>query len=1146
MFLIDPTTLTERTVTLGRVLEGSEPFIAADFITASKGSLIFVARDEAMLRQMVVDLSYLCPGELILPFPAWDCLPYDRVSPRKDILGERAHTLTMLATRPARAIIITTLSALIQRVPPGLVFQQATLTLEVKKTYALEALSSFLSTYGYQRVGTVHEPGEYAVRGGLVDIFPTSQSIPYRLDFFGDQLESMKGFDPFTQRTTEVRDHLTLYATSEVILTPETIENFRKGYRQRFPKNLADDVFYQAISAGSRYMGSEHWLPLFYESMETIFSYLESATIIFSSNSQEALKNRYGHINEYYTARQEFLHSKKVQGDIYHPLSPDELYIPLIELEEILKRQQSVVHLSVFETSDTINLPVQQTPVFYKDTLSLKQFFKNLLGQGKQVHVGCSTLGSVHRLETQLYAEEFLKFEKVCDWKQALDARPNLLLIHQWKLGKGIATPHHILLSEADLFGEQPRRALQKSRRTDLFIAEASSLGIGDLVVHQEHGIGRFDGLYTVTVNQIPHDCLRLIYSGNDKLFLPVENLELISRYGGEDSLAQLDKLGSAAWQSRKAKVKKRLEEIAEHLIQIAAARELKQADIYNVSRETFDEFSARFAYTETDDQQRAIDETLQSLESGKPMDRLICGDVGFGKTEVALRAAFVVASHGKQVAVITPTTLLCRQHYNNFSARFEGFGMRLEQLSRLVTSTKTKAIKEDLEKGNIRIVIGTHALLSQDIKFMDLGLVIVDEEQHFGVKQKEKLKELQKDVHVLTLTATPIPRTLQMALTGVRDMSIIATPPIDRLAVRTFIAPYDPLIIKEALHRELHRGGQIFYVCPRIKDIPDVLQKLEKIDANIRIGIAHGQMAPRKLEEVMDDFVDRKYDLLLSTNIIESGIDLPTVNTIFVHRSDLFGLAQLYQLRGRIGRGKLRAYAYLTIPPHQLLSTSAQKRLEVMQALDTLGAGFQLASHDMDIRGAGNLLGQEQSGHIREVGVELYQQMLEEAVEHIRQVQKGTSLTEIEERWSPQINFGIPVLIPESYVNDLSVRMELYRRLAHLINTEELQDFESELIDRFGPLPTEVENLLKIMTLKQLCWKAHIDKLDVGDRGLTISFYKNTFPFPDALLLYLQRHKDIARIRPDQKIVLSKTWQTPQECYDLTKKMLEEIGALQ
>lgn len=1140
MFVVDPKSLKEQKVTLGRVFEGSEVLIIADYIQTCAESLVYVARDESALHQTVQELSYLFPHEKILPFPAWDCLPYDRISPRKDILGERAATLAQIAMHNQRNIVITTLSALIQRVPPRSAYQHGLLTLTTGQSYALDDLSSQLNALGYQRLSTVHEPGEYAIRGGLLDLFPSDAQSPHRLDFFGDQIETIKCFDALTQRTTDTVSNIILSPTGEVTLTPQTIETFRKAYRERFPKNLEQDPLYQSVSAGKSYHGVEHWLPLFYEGIETLFSYLESVRIIFSGNSEEALKNRYEHIYDYYQARIEFSNLKQQQEDIYHALPPEELYIPYAELEMTLTQQTQVVYLSAFESPDATILSLQTVPSFNKGIQTLKEYFKEMGGQGKKVHVALSSEGMRHRLENQLYEEEYLKFQKVRSWDEALQLKSNLIALHVWGLHRGVATPNHIFLSEDQVYGEQKHQGAKKTRRADLFIAEASALKMADLVVHQDHGIGRYDGLHTLNVNQINHDCLRLIYDGDDKLFLPVENLDVISRYGGEDSTAQLDKLGSASWQARKAKVKKRLEEIAGHLIEIAAARELKTADVFHVPTATYPQFTDRFKYVETDDQQRAIEETLQSLAEGKPMDRLICGDVGFGKTEVAMRAAYVVATHGVQVAIVTPTTLLCRQHYNSFSQRFEGMGLRVEQLSRLVKSANAKQIKEDLMSGKVDIIIGTHALLGQDIQFAHLGLVIVDEEQHFGVKQKEKLKELQKGVHVLTLTATPIPRTLQMALTGVRDMSIIATPPIDRLAVRTFVTPYDPLVIKEAVHREMHRGGQIFYVCPRVKDLPEALQKLEKIDPSLRIGVAHGQMPPRQLEEVMDAFVDRKYDVLLATNIIESGIDIPSVNTIFVHRSDLFGLSQLYQLRGRIGRGKVRGYAYLTLPPHQILSTTAQKRLEVMQALDILGAGFQIASHDMDIRGAGNLLGQEQSGHVREVGVELYQQMLKEAVENKRHAQGER---QNEETWSPQIHFGIPVLIPDTYVSDLSVRLELYRRLARLTESEELQDFECELIDRFGPLPVEVDNLLRIMTLKQLCRRTYIEKLDVGDKGVVLSFRKNVFPHAEKLIDFIQKQPNKAYIRPDQKVVLSQIWQNPAEQFIEIKRILEEIA---
>ncbi len=618
-----------------------------------------------------------------------------------------------------------------------------------------------------------------------------------------------------------------------------------------------------------------------------------------------------------------------------------------------------------------------------------------------------------------------------------------------------------------------------------------------------------------------------MLYAGDDRLFVPVENIEVLSRYGSEEAGAQLDRLGGVAWQSRKARVKQRIREIAGELIRVAAERQLRPGETLVPPEGLYAEFEARFPYPETEDQLRAIEETLSDLASGKPMDRLVCGDVGFGKTEVALRAAFITAFAGAQVAVIVPTTLLARQHFRSFSERYAGLPVRVAQLSRLVSPKEAKQTKAELAEGKIDIVIGTHALLAKDVRFHQLGLVVVDEEQHFGVKQKERLKQLKADVHVLTLTATPIPRTLQLALSGVREMSIIATPPVDRLAVRTFVMPFDPVVIREAILRERDRGGQIFYVAPRISDLDEVRQELRNVVPEIRVGMAHGRMPASELENVMTAFDERAFDVLLSTNIIESGLDIPTANTLIVHRADMFGLAQLYQLRGRIGRSKLRAYAYLTLPEKKKLAATAQRRLDVMQTLDTLGAGFQLASHDLDIRGAGNLLGDEQSGHIREVGIELYQHMLEEAVAAARSA--GGDGTAPEE-WTPQITIGMPVLIPETYVADLGVRLGLYRRIAQLSSRRERDAFAAELIDRFGPLPPEVDNLLQIIAIKRDCREAGVERVEAGPKGAVITLRGNRFANPQGLVELIQKNSGTLRLRPDQRLVYLRNWDEEKE----------------
>jgi transcription-repair coupling factor (superfamily II helicase) len=709
---------------------------------------------------------------------------------------------------------------------------------------------------------------------------------------------------------------------------------------------------------------------------------------------------------------------------------------------------------------------------------------------------------------------------------------------------KGFRLGDTLFLTEQDILGERIARATQRRRRAENFLTEISDLHEKDLVVHVDHGVGRYEGLETLEVGGAPHDFLKVIYQGDDKLFVPVENIEVLSRFGSESEGVELDRLGGVNWQARKARVKERIKEMADALIKVAAARALKTAEAMERPEGLYDEFCARFPFPETDDQLRAIEDTLGDLSAGKPMDRLVCGDVGFGKTEVALRAAFLAVMSGKQVAVVVPTTLLARQHYRTFRDRFAGLPVRIAQLSRLVGTKDANEAKEDLAKGRVEIVVGTHALLSKAIRFKDLGLLIVDEEQHFGVKQKERLKALREDVHVLTLTATPIPRTLQLAMSGVKEMSLIATPPVDRLAVRTFVLPYDPVIVREAILREHYRGGQAFYVCPRVADLAELQERLAKLVPEVKVAVAHGQMPPTQLEAVMTDFYDRKYDILLSTNIVESGLDIPTANTMVIHRADMFGLAQLYQLRGRIGRSKQRGYAYLTLPPGRLLSAAAEKRLQVMQTLDTLGAGFQLASHDLDIRGAGNLLGEEQSGHIREVGIELYQQMLEEAVATARAGDSAQQKAEAE-TFTPQINIGMPVLIPESYVADLNLRLGLYRRLSTLVDRAEIDAFAAELVDRFGPLPAEVDNLLQIMTIKRLCREAGVERLDAGPKGATVAFHNNAFANPAGLISFIQKQAGEVKLRPDHTLVYRRAWASEESRVKGVRLMLDELAKL-
>ena len=1127
-----------RGVSLFGAPEGHDAAAIGTLIAAgAAGRWLHVCRDDGRMARFAAALAFFHPGLDVLMFPAWDCLPYDRVSPNGEITSRRIDTLTRLAAgaRPP-FVVLTTVNAAVQRVPPRKLFDGRVLALGAGGRIPLDRLQSFLRNNGYIRTETVREPGEYAVRGGIVDLWPAGAAQPVRLDFFGDTLESLRTFDALSQRSTGALDGLQLRPVSEILLDEGAIHRFRARYREAFGAVGADDPLYESVSAGRRQAGIEHWLPFFYESLETLFDYLPGAAVSFDHQAADARAHRLEAIADFYAARKSIGGAARGIAPLYRPVPPEQMFLGDAEWTRLLGGR-AVVQLSPFaapeESADACDAGARPAKNFAAERAdpkvnlfdAVRDWLAAEQAAGRRATIAAFSEGSADRLATVLRERGLSDLRRAADAGALARLPKSAVGLALLPLEQGFVSATLAFIGEQDILGDRLARAPRRRRNLDDFITEATSLAAGDLVVHAEHGIGRYDGLETIDVAGAPHDCLKVIYAGDDRLFVPVENIEVLSRYGSEDAAAQLDRLGGVAWQSRKARVKARIREIAGELIRIAAERQLRPGETLAPPDGLYEEFAARFPYPETEDQLKAIEDTLADMAAGKPMDRLICGDVGFGKTEVALRAAFIAAFGGAQVAVVVPTTLLARQHYRTFAERFAGLPVRIAQLSRLVSAKDAKEIKADLAAGRIDIAIGTHALLAKDVHFQHLGLVVVDEEQHFGVAQKEKLKQLKADVHVLTLTATPIPRTLQLALSGVREMSIIATPPIDRLAVRTFVTPYDPVVVREAVLRERDRGGQIFYVAPRIADLDEVREELRKVVPEIRVAVAHGRMAASELETVMTAFDEREYDLLLSTNIIESGLDIPTANTLIVHRADMFGLAQLYQLRGRIGRSKLRAYCYLTLPERKKLPPTALRRLDVMQTLDTLGAGFQLASHDLDIRGAGNLLGDEQSGHIREVGIELYQSMLEDAVAAAK-TGAGVTGEAAEEEWSPQITIGTPVLIPETYVADLGVRLGLYRRIAQLESRRERDAFGAELIDRFGPLPREVENLLQIIAIKRDCREAGVERVEAGPRGAVVALRGNRFANPAGLVELIQKHSGTLRLRPDQKLVYLRNWE--------------------
>lgn len=1107
-----------------QLLSGDEP-----------GVILHIARDDRRLDALERALGFFAPKQRIVSIPAWDTVPYDRVGPNAEIVAKRITALAklMLGGRKAPTIVLTTVNAVLQRLPPRAFLRQSMRKLAPGQRIDLNRLIRRLTFGGYSRTGTVMDPGEYAVRGGIVDVFPPGRINPVRLDFFGDTLESIKSFDPQTQRSSKIIQQMILMPITEIAFGEDAIKLFRQGYVARFGGNTTDDPLYQAVSGGQSYPGMEHWLPLFHDSLETMFDYVgPDAAISFDENASEAVRQRLEQIEEHYQARVEGLEAQKFGAAPYKPVSPNEMFVSGAEWVRALDTR-GVFRISTFagpaarHAEDLGGRPGKSFSVERQSETG--DLFGAVIGHirggfssNRRVLLACWTAGSRERILGLLRDRGFDDIRSVDTFHDALALPGTTAAAVVLGLEQGFETNDLLVIAEQDILGDrlvrQPRR---RKKATDV-ITEATSLSVGDLVVHTDHGIGRFAGLETIEALGAPHDCLEITYQGGDKLFVPVENIELLSRYGTDSEGVQLDRLGGAAWQSRKARLKQRLREIASELIKVAALRELREAPIVEPPSGSLEEFVARFPFEETDDQLASIEAVLSDLATGKPMDRLVCGDVGFGKTEVAMRAAFVAAMTGLQVAVVVPTTLLARQHYRSFRERFQGFPVKIAQASRLVGPKELSSVKDGLKTGDIDIVIGTHALLSKSIAFDRLGLLIVDEEQHFGVTHKERLKKLKEDIHVLTLSATPIPRTLQLALSGVRELSLITTPPVDRLAVRTFVAPFDPVILRDALRRERYRGGQTYYVVPRLTDLDDVAEFLREAVPELRVARAHGQLPPTELENVMTAFYEGEFDVLLSTAIVESGLDVPNANTLVVHRSEMFGLAQLYQLRGRVGRSKTRAYAYFTTPPGKRLTESAQKRLKVLQSLDTLGAGFSLASHDLDIRGGGNLLGEEQSGQIKEVGFELYQSMLEETIAAL----KGGEIEEAAEQWSPQLGLGIPTLIPEEYVGDLQLRLGLYRRLSGLETREDIDSFASELADRFGPPPQEVAGLLDVVEIKALCRNAGIEKIDAGPKGAVVQFRNNTFANPQGLVQFLQKLGPRGKLQSDHKLVVKGDWE--------------------
>ncbi|MBF0192960.1 MAG: transcription-repair coupling factor [Magnetococcales bacterium] len=1156
--------------TIGNVPDGSLAWLTALLSRESQNPLVLVtgknSRAEALYRELLFFSEQAGPALPLLPFPAWETLPFERLSPFPPLVGERVTTLFRLTQMAglgpvlaedeaghSRGVIITTPRALMQRLMPRNLLTKHGFSITSGDQLDLPSFRTFLTTAGYYSASQVAEPGEFSVRGGILDFFPPGHEDPVRIELFGDEVETLRLFDPVSQRSTDRIQRVQALPVSEVLLNDKTIKHFRTNFRQIFGGSSSSLDLYKEISNGEKVQGMEHFLPLFYEETQTLFDYLPDGTsFILDTNTFSEMESFAAEIEQRHKllSQQDSTQPQALSAS-YH-LSPEKLYLKTAEIKE------NLAHFKVIQTDpqqpeNAISIGFSQTPDFIaqahlnqddKNISALERailFIKNGQVEGLRICVAVRTIGQREHLRETLEDNKIVVSDSL-NWELGLAAPPGPVRLIIGDVDRGFIHNRFgiIMLTEGSIFGTKVRRRQLDQRYLDQLLASFADLKEGNLVVHNDHGIGRFGGLHSLDVGEIRNDFLLIFYSGSDKLYVPVENLDRVSKYSGADE-STLDKLGGNKWKATKKKAKKKILEMASDLVALQAQRESKKGFSFSGIDPAYQEFAANFPFDETLDQSHAINTTLEDMASTRPMDRLICGDVGFGKTEVALRAAFRALMDGKQVAILTPTTILAQQHYETFSNRLAAYPVNIELLSRFRSPAQQKKTVSQLKVGVVDLIVGTHRLLQKDITFKDLGLLIVDEEQRFGVTHKERIKQLRTTVDILTLTATPIPRTMHMAMAGVRDISIISTPPVDRLSIRTLICQYEKNVVREAILREIHRGGQVYYLYNRVQDIEKMGARLNELVPEAKIGIAHGQMRESHLEKIMLSFYAQEFNLLLCSTIIENGVDIPTANTIIIHRADKFGLAQLHQLRGRVGRSKHRAYAYLLTPHPDSISADAKKRLDAIENLSGLGAGFMLATHDLEIRGAGNLLGDEQSGQVREVGYELYNQMLKEA---IRALKSGgdTSIAdkEAEEEIVPAISMHLSTHIPMEYISDVQLRLTLYKRIAELSDSEEISQMRVELIDRFGPLPDSVDYLLKVMGIKHHCQKLKILKLEAGPKGAALSFHPEPAINTEALINMIQKGGGWVVFKPESRTLSfrERNWVDPTN-------RLEDIGEL-
>jgi len=1085
------------------------------------------------------------PNIEFIILPAWDCMPYDNMSPSGSIIGERIKNFLRFIENGIKIrLIIITINAIIQKNIPINYLKNYIINLTEGQSINLKHFIKTLTKLGYNRASSVMEIGEYASRGGIIDIFVPSYDKPIRIDLFGDNIESIKYFDIHTQISTNSIKEARIIPSSEIILDEISINNFKYNYKKLFGIEAVKDDLYLAVSNNYKISGTEQWISLFYEKLFSLFDIIDNNYyFLLDPFFNEYSQMRIDDIEDYYKSRKiSYLSDKKYKTTLntYKPIEAKNLYLDKNELDKALESKTLIYFSKLRLHKDSQNLnskPIQsfrinKNFVKNKDFITLFiNFINSNIANKNKIIIACRSNISKKKILDILNDHNIYNTHSSTNLSDDISNIKEVSLIIL-DIHSGFIIDNLIVVSEYDLFGKIYSRPITKNKKLSIALEEADSFNIGDYLVHKDYGVGKYNGLKLLKINKVEQDFIQLSYLGDDKLYVPIQNVDLITKFSGKYAEVTLDKLGSKQWITKKNKVKEKLRDVAEELINVATKRKLGKAKKLSCNDDSYNNFVSNFPYYETQDQLNAIEDVIKDINSENSMDRLICGDVGFGKTEIALRSAFICVKSNMQVALIAPTTLLARQHYETFSARFRNEDIHISQLSRLTKRKEQKKIFSDINSGKLNIIIGTHALLSDKIIFKNLGLFIIDEEQRFGVSQKEKIKAMTLNVHVLTLTATPIPRTLHMSLSGIRDLSIIASAPNERIPVRTFITPINDFNIKEGIYREIKRGGQIFCIVPKIKDIEEYKNKIQSLLKEITIEVIHGKMKPDDIENIMTKFYNGDTKILLSTTIIENGLDIPNANTIFIFKAEMFGLAQLYQLKGRVGRSNKRAYAYYFLQ-NRALSINAEKRLHVIQSLDGLGAGFNIAAHDLDIRGAGNLLGEEQSGQIKEIGLGLYQKLLEEAVEDFN------SHKSIKKDFSPQINIKVPALIPQSYVSDLSLRLQLYRRLGNLKLNYEFEDFINELIDRFGNIPIEIEYLIKVMKIKRNSLKIGISRIDSGISGATIEFIDNAYLDPEKFISWLRENNTYLNMRNQKKLYIKIKWNSIEE--RLTK--LENIS---